>query len=338
MRIRLLIATQDASYSDHLSNWLTGKHADMVDVCVCSARGRLTELLAARNFDVGLLEPPLIENTDLDSIKLPLVLWPEEGDAPVHENGLKTLSKYRRISGMVGDILEQYSKVLSGENGTNTKRARVTAVWSPVGGVGKTTVALAYAAQKAAEEKQVLYLNLEPFSSVPVFFSDTGKSISAVFEMLEAHEGNIRMLIRSIRKLDASIGISYLLGPENYDDINILSENDVAALVTACAGETDELVIDLSSVCDERTRRIFELADRVFLVTDPSATARIKYSQFASQHNVFERVRGKAALVANRGAVPGESPVDTVITLPYVQSADASVVCRTLTHSLAGAP
>jgi len=334
MRIRLLIATQDAGYSDHLSEWLTEKYADIVDVCVCGAKERLPELLAVRRFDVALLESPLDESTDRDAIRLPLMLWSEDGEAHAQESKIRSFGKYRRISAMVSEILELYSRVLASENGAGEKRARVTAVWSPAGGVGKTAVALAYAARKASEDKQVLYLNLEPFSSVPVFFQDTGKSISAVFEMLEAQEGNVRMLIQSIRRRENNVGISYLWGPENFDDMNILSENDVATLITVCAGETDELVIDLSSVCDERTRRVFELADSVLLVTDNSTTAQAKYAQFASQHNVFERIRGKAALVANRGAALGEALTDTVIALPRVQSADATVVYMTLARSL----
>jgi MinD-like ATPase involved in chromosome partitioning or flagellar assembly len=116
--------------------------------------------------------------------------------------------------------------------------------------------------------------------------------------------------------------------------MNILSTENIIALITACAAVTDELVIDMSCVCDERTTQIFELADRVILVTDPSHTAQIKLSQFSTQNNVFSRIKSKAALVANKGATTYGQLVEPVIRLPHIQSANAPAVYKTLSGSL----
>jgi hypothetical protein len=195
--------------------------------------------------------------------------------------------------------------------------------------VGKTTVALAYAEKLISQGRQVLYLNLEPFSSIPAYFEERGKSISAVFEMLENNEGNIGMMIRGIRRQDSG-GIFYFCRPDNYDDMNVLSTENISMLVNACAGVTEELIVDMSCVCDERTRQIFDLSDRVFLVTGPTSSSDFKLSQFASQNDVFERIKERVVTVANMDAAVGALLTTGILPLPLVQSADPSVIYRTL--------
>jgi hypothetical protein len=151
--------------------------------------------------------------------------------------------------------------------------------------------------------------------------------------MLDGHEGNIKMLIRGIRQQDNGAGFSYLCRPDNFDDMYILSAENISVLIESCAEVSDELVIDMSCVCDIRNRRVFDLADRVLLVTDQSITAQTKLSQFTSQHNVFERIMAKSVLVANKGASTGNPPLGAVIRLPLVQSANASDVYKALSEN-----
>ena len=331
MRIKLLIASDDADYTDHLSGYISEHHADIIEVSVCSVPERLKELLKAQDFDAALLEAPLIVGLDLSPISLPMLLWTDGGNAAAETAELTKINKYQRISSIAAGVLEHCAKQSPDTCGPNSARARITAVWSPAGGVGKTSVALALSAKMASERKNAMYLNLEHFSSLPTYFTETGKSISAVFEMLENSECNIRMLIKGLCRHDNG-GISYLCRPENYDDINILSGENVTVLVSACAGISDELIIDLPNVCDERTRRIFALADKVLLVIDQTPTARLKLSQFASQHNVFELIKDKAALVENKSSATGEQLTDAVLSLPLIQSADPQTIYKTLSR------
>jgi len=333
MRIKLLITSGDSDYAEHLSETLAEHHADVIEVSVCGTPERLRELLLTQRFDIALMEASFFENMDLSSVHLPLLLYFEEEEITAVPAEQKKIQKYQRISSIVTCMLEQYAKVSAQGRSADAERAFITAVWSPAGGVGKTTVALACAAGKAARGKQVLYLNLEAFSSVPAYFTESGKSISTVFEMLESSEGNIKTLIRGIRRLDSGAGVAYFNRPDNFDDMNILSAENVSMLVTGCAGVTDELVIDLSCVCDERTRRVFELADRILIVIDQTCTARTKLSQFKSQHNMFGRIKAKTVLVANKGATVGEPLVDTVVRLPHVQSTNETAIYKTLSGS-----
>jgi len=335
MRIKLLIATEDAGYAEHLSSNVSQNYSDAIAVSVCQSKECLLELLSTQKYEAALLESDLIKNTDLSAVTLPLILAADEekeGQLDAAEE-IGEVIKYQRISSLIADVMARYAKVSKLGRKADIEHACITAVWSPAGGVGKTTVALSYAAKKASEGKQVLYLNLESFSSIPAYFCETGKSISSVFEMLETNEGDIKMLIRGICRRDGGAGVSYFCMPENFDDMCALSAENIAELTTVCAGVTEELVIDMSCVCDRKTRKVFELADKVLLVTDHTTTAELKLFQFASQHTVLESIKEKALLVANKGANSSQKIVSEALCLPLVKSSDPASVYKALSGS-----
>ena len=333
MRVKLLIATTDTVYAKLISDSISKNHTDIIDVSVCGEINNFIEALTKKRYDIALMDAEFMEAADTQVINLPMLLW--TGHEPASEKNGKCaiIPKYQRISSTVSAILRQYAEVSKNNRDMMLKCANITAVWSPSGGAGKTTVALAYAASRAAEEKEVLYLNLEDFSSIPGYFKETGTSISAVFEMLDSNEGDIKMLVQGIRRRDN--GIMYLCSPDNFDDICILTSENVKSLVTSCAQTADELVIDLSCACDSRTRKVFELADTVLIVTEATTTAEAKLTQFSSQHNVLESILEKTMIVANKGAAAALPLIDAVIRLPFVQSDDETAVYKALSQNIA---
>ena len=330
MRVQLLIATGDREYAEHLSGVLASSYGDVIDVSVCGTPESIAQQSLERKYDIGLLEASLMRDADLQAINLPVLLWSDEDLSTDYPEAVEKVRKYQRISIMIGKVLEIYSRGLKNARDLNSKRAHITAFWSPMGGVGKTTAALAYCAGKTNVGSDVLYLDIEQFSSISTYFNDAGRSVSAVFEMLESEEGNVSMLIRSIRQLDSGSGISYFSRPENFDDMNVLTSESLGELIEACSEMTDELVIDMSSVCDDRTQKVFQCADRVYCVVDNTPISQTKFMQFTTQHNVFAQIKDKTSIVANKGALVSKSFADTIVSLPFVQSADAVAVYKAL--------
>ena len=333
MKIKLLIASDDKDYCDHLSNVLLTEYASEFNVSVCSCAQTLESKLKEQRYDVALFDSLFCESPKPDNIALPLVLWHEDNDLAVQEDYIR-IRKYQRISSMFNEIMEQLAGVTIDFKSVDSGKAKITAVWSPSGGVGKTSVALALSANKASDGKQVIYLNLELFSGTSVFFDTSGKSISALFEMLESSSGNKSALIKSILCRDSITGISYFRCPDYFDDMNILSVDIILSLITACSEITDELIIDMSCLCDERARAIFDIADKIYLVTDSSKTSHAKMKQFISHNNIFSQIKEKTELVANKDALPNELFPGEVIKLPRVHLADESAAYKSLAVSL----
>lgn len=327
MKIRLLIASSDRDYTDHLSKVLTEKYVDDFEVSVCSNQERLMEMIAGNRADIVLTESELITSISLRSVRLPLVLVDETSRSAVLDDEYKHVKKYQRISHMVKEILGFYAEVSLGGETYGTGYAQITAFWSPVGGSGKTTSALAYAMNCVSNGKKTVYLDLQNFSCSSVYFQQNDKSISTLFQKLDS---NIELLLRSIRQEDSGTGILYFGQPENYDDINILTPDDVRNLVDGCAKGVDELVIDLSSVCNENVRKILDFANQVFIVLDSSRVSAAKWNQFQTQNNVYDQIRSKIVLIGNKGAALDGSSVNGQVTLPVVQSSDPVAVYKTL--------
>lgn len=322
MKIQLLIASEDREYCQHLSQVLAQDLEDTFDVSICSSREKLPE----HHYDVGLFSPGMSEICDLSKVDLALLLWDEAERMDAGNDSLEALRKYQRISHLAGAVMERYAKVAGRKRLPDSARARVCAVWSPIGGSGKTTVALAYAAQQVAVGKKVVYLDLEPFSSVSSYFAKEGKSISEAFEHLG---GNLELLLQSIRQTDSGSGIHYFCGPSNYDDMNILTYGDLEELITAAGHGMDEVVLDLSSTCDERCKSLLNMADQVLLVADRSKRGSEKLQQFVSQSNLFEQLRDKLTLVCNMGAQL-TLPVERMIRLDYIPSENPVSVYKSL--------
>jgi MinD-like ATPase involved in chromosome partitioning or flagellar assembly len=327
MKIKLLIATADSDYAEHLSGHLAEKYGETFEVSVCSSSERLRDLMATNTYDAALVEADFVSRNNLTAIRLPLVLVDETGASKESVSMLKKVRKYQRISAIAGNVLEQYAEIGGEASYYSSSKARITAVWSPTGGSGKTTVALALAAQRVSGGRQAAYLCLENFSSTGVYFQENGKSISKVFEKLDA---NVQMFLLGVQQTDVGSGITYFCGPENYDDMNILTESDLEVLIRACAFGTEDLIVDLSSQCDKRVQRVFELADTVLLVNDASSASQVKLRQFVAQHSVFGQIREKVVLVNNKGAKSDGTLCGKTVHLPLVQIADPISVFKTV--------
>lgn len=331
MKIQLLIAISDDDYAEHLSQVLIEKKPDVFDISLCSSPEHLSALLTQQRIEVALLDHDMVEEAELSRIKLPIYLWDGITESGERARQLPKIRQYQRISSMVGEIVEQYASVRGPKERFGDKRARITAVWSPAGGSGKTTVALAYAAKRASEGMRAAYLDLEPFSATSAYFKEPGKSISTVFEKLD---GDVALMFQSIQMEDSGSGIIYFGCPRNYDDINILTEDDITVLLEGCAVNYDELVVDLGSHSSGTVRRVLEAADQVFLVSDSSSVCRAKCDQFRTQHNLYAELREKLVVVANRGARGVAVQDEQCISLPRVETDQAAAVYKTLAQYL----
>ena len=327
MKIQLLIAVADSDYSEYLSNTLSTKYTDKFAVGLCSSQDKLSDVLSAKKYDVILVEPEWISMLHKHNLKLVLALICEESSIPESALNAVQVEKYQRISTLVNKILELYEKVAPSFDDLRKSREQIVAVWSPVGGVGKTSVALAYATRAVSNGGIATYLSFEQFSSAVTYFSVEGGSISALFERLTS---NAELNVKSFLRHDNGSGVDYFCPPENYNDINKLSKDDMVFLVNTCARACDVAVVDLPSICDKNSQAVLELADIVLLVTDGCKASSSKLDIFISQHGIFESIKHKVRLISNKGAMITDTRFEKVISLPRVQLDDPISVYKTL--------
>ena len=330
MIIQLLIAAADSDYTEYLSNVLSTKYTDKIAVGLCSSQEKLNDVLSARNYDVILIEPEWIPSLKRQSVKLVLALLYEQSSLSESFPNVVQIQKYQRISALVSEIFKHYENIAPIFENFKKARRRIFAVWSPAGGAGKTSVALAFATRSVSNGSVVTYLSFEHFSSSDLYFSNKGQNESSLFEKLKS---NSEFSIQDIRQHDDRSGIEYFYPTDNYDDINKLTKDDMVYLINNCAHASDIVVVDLPSICDERIKAVLELADIVLLVMDKSKTSNAKLNVFVSQYNVFENIKNKIRLVSNKGANLIDSRFERIIKLPRVQNFDSVSVYKALSEN-----
>lgn len=324
MKVKLIMATEDNEYSNHFYNYLSEKYAEDFDIRICSTQESFLNTTLKNKFDVALIDSEFTQCLNNDNVKISLSLFDNFNDNT--QKSAKMIYKYQRISKIVSNILEECSVLENLTSGMKNGLGNVTVVWSPCGGVGKTTVSLAYATRKTIENKNVIYLNLEKFSSINTYFPNSQSSISTIFRKINE---NLELVIKSVKQTDTDSKISYFGAPENYDDLNAVTQEDISKIIKACAENSDELVIDFSSVCDDFVKSAFDIADRILIVTDNTTDSSTKLNQFLTQNNIWENIKDKSGIVANKGANIQNSYCE-VYNLTRVRSQDPINIYKTL--------
>ena len=77
--------------------------------------------------------------------------------------GYKAINKYQNADNFVSSILAAFSENGQGFAlpGSDSKVSKVISVYSPVGGIGKTSICVALATNMSASGHKVFYLNME---------------------------------------------------------------------------------------------------------------------------------------------------------------------------------
>jgi hypothetical protein len=91
MKVKLLIATSDVDYAEHLSNILAEKYADTFEINVCSSSDRLRDMLSAGKFETAPFDFEFLPLISQHSIPLPMVLIDESWTAETENNFKKVL-------------------------------------------------------------------------------------------------------------------------------------------------------------------------------------------------------------------------------------------------------
>lgn len=307
MRLRLGIISKDSGYVDSLSSVLRDLYADDFEIFIYSSLDDVMESLDMIAVDEGEYKEKFSF-----SCKLTVVL---SNRADVNElKGCRAIYKYQRISKIASELLFEFSKADQRVVSYKRGKANITCIWSPSGGIGKTALSVALAVKKARDKKRVLYMNLEIFSSTEVYFKESGRSIS---DALLGGVKNIQAFIKGLN-IDPQTGVKYFSASNNYDDMNVLDREDIRMILDAVVLEADEVIIDLQSGVDEKTRSSFELSDRILVVDDGSVTSTHKLSQFISQNDLYQNYRNKMTLVLNKGASKRSEGFTDVLSIPII--------------------
>lgn len=262
-------------------------------------------------------------------------------------DGFEIVKKYQRMESLINAILLKYAQdsgaleVVRGDSHT-----RIAAFYSPAGGTGKTTLALAMAVTGARLGLRTLYLNLEEIDSVQDILGRTPNCLSDVFLSLKTKGMQVGIKLKESIQMEPSAGFYYISGVESISEYEEINGDDMKKMLEAIRelSSYDLVVLDQASGFTEKTGKILNEADVIFVpITDEEGSCS-KLQRFLNEsllHGKYESLFEKMNLIVNKAGVSdaGQSWIPDVIKhrLPCCASiADFTVLKRKRDILLAG--
>lgn len=169
-------------------------------------------------------------------------------------------------------------------NGIGTK---IVAVYSPIGGIKKTTTALILTQQLQAVGYNSMFMSLEQIDSSSIIYPHEKEGITELIAAVSGSEaddtGSFEIKLRSTIKEGAG-RTSYIEGFSRIIDYMDVSEEDIEKLFDKikCVSSSDFVVVDMNSTLDKLSNKVFELADRIVIVEQDNEVFRNKLNIIAA--------------------------------------------------------
>ncbi|MNZ67653.1 CobQ/CobB/MinD/ParA nucleotide binding domain protein [compost metagenome] len=256
--------------------------------------------------------------------------------------GDHVLSKYQPLQ----HLLTNVQNIVRGNKGDirqTNGNTKIIAVYSIVGGCGKTTVALNLVRQLAADGGNVFYLNLETVMSSLGCESrnartgsgtdSSGTGLARLLYDLKAAEDrkeSIQPPVSTYAYRDSELqGDSFYL-LDNLDELLEMDVKDTGRLLEyiANSGSYDVIVVDVDSCPNDRTDAVLARADRIIWLITENADVLSKTETWLnylerSHHSEYCILVEKALFVMNRysGEMSGyisKKEMKIEAALPYI--------------------
>lgn len=300
MQIRIAVADKNKEYLDRLISVLE-EYTDLTLSMYTDATS-LETALVNKTFDILLFDSDLYDGqTALKKNTLAVMLLDDDKAVPAGRRNCHKINKYQRISNIYKQILELYSEVCQ-DVGELIGRGRVMSVafYSPVGGCGKTTLALVAASKLAMQGYKVFYINLEDIASEDCYLPQSGeKGLSELAGFLGS-EINFSMKLQSLLQT-RSDNLYYLKHFNSPNDIYAMTAQDISELLMEISSSAlfEYIVVDMGVALDARTLSIFEQVQKIVLVEKPDTIAMHKMKCFTAQAHIMNAYGQKMVRVLN---------------------------------------
>jgi pilus assembly protein CpaE len=190
-----------------------------------------------------------------------------------------------------------------GSNGTGLDMdhdGRVVAVFSPKGGVGRTTVAvnLAIAAATELGKSVVLMDGSFQFGDVGVLLNLNPKNKSIADLVPELEQGEPESLDTFV--INHSAGVRVLLAPPSPEMAELVTPTAVRRVLEALRRQHDLVVVDCASWFNDTTLAILDAADVVLTMLSLEITSIKNMRLFLEVAEQLGYEHGKVKLVLNR--------------------------------------
>ena len=331
-QIRVLVVDDIPETRDHLTK-LLGFEND-IDVVGAAASGREALEMAARLIpDVVLMD---INMPDMDGIAATeqlasvvpgaaVVMMSVQGEADYLRRSMlagareflvkpfssdELTASIRQVSARERDkqsrmaVTAMTQAAGAATNGTRSgdpgEPGQIVAVFSPKGGVGRTTVAVNLAVAAATElgKKVVIMDGSFQFGDVGVLLNLNPKSKSIADLIPELEAGELESIDTFL--INHTAGIRVLLAPPSPETAEMITAGGVKKVLERLRADHDLVVVDCTSYFNDTTLAILDFADVILTMLSLEITSIKNMRLFLEVAEQLGYEKGKVRLVLNR--------------------------------------
>lgn len=302
-KIRIVVADSNLNYLESLASYLRkSSDGSRFIVTYFSSNEKLkTFIEVGENIDILLISSELYHSVSLPSLDASVILL-EDDKLANNVDGLASVYRYQRLNQLVSNVLAIYyeKNQAAGKLLARSKQTKVLSVYSPVGGSGKTTVAVNLCKQLALNNSKVFYLNLELFNSTKLYFSSAEDNPSLqIFYYVKAESSQLLSKIEALKKYDPYSMVDYFDLEISADELSELNESDVKILINGIVetGAYDYVVVDLDSSLHQRNIAVIKECDQIIWNISNDIQSFLKSKSFFEEE---EKLIGKENIVKDK--------------------------------------
>lgn len=300
LKLNLLIADPDQAYVERLTQYLNNNEAQRFSMSYVTSKEALMSYFDKRgqHIDLLLVHPSFAQYVGKQYAVTAVLL--SDGRIHMLDKDKHVINKYMRGDLIASQLIEIYTNEHPEHLYLNQKQrtTHTIAVYSPLGGVGKSLIAAASAMTAKKMGKTVFYLNLEDGTSTACFFNGSGfPSVSELIYYLKEKKDQLNVKVEALAFKDPESGVKSFAPPETLADMAELSESEIEHLIlSVMQSGNDLLMIDLSNSMNAKNMKALELADQIFLVGKSHPMASIRMNQFMKHIKVVEKRKGMSLI------------------------------------------
>ncbi|MDR1439814.1 MAG: hypothetical protein LBJ10_07350, partial [Clostridiales bacterium] len=236
-------------------------------------------------------------------------------------NARFSVDRFKGADGIISDILRIYTEhdgaAMDAELAHGRRCGRTVLVYSPCGGAGRTSFAIALSAHFAGMRQKALYLNLDWACAEPAAAGAAGpQGMTDIIFYLKAKPEKLGMRLEALRRTDSGGNFDFFAPPDYPMDIDELSPADAELLIgkLQSSGMYDRIAIDTHSGLSARNKALMELADDVLILSESDALSLNKLSMAKEQidrcfMDYAPSIYKKCAIAINKCAGAGLGPL-----------------------------
>lgn len=284
-KLSLLLVDSDEDYLKALSSYLSINYFNEFKITSISSKEYFDKYLSTvQGIDILLINKNMF-NMEIEKkfINTIILLGDEKENFDINEYGyIFKYSKANKIYSEIHRLFLQENPNIMDDVSHGKKMTKVTSVYSPIGGSGKTIFSITAALKLAENSHEVLYLNFEDISSTPVFFDTRHRrSMSDLLYLAKDRNENLNNEIYKYINRDSS-GIFYIAPVKSVLDFETITREDIIYFIKALKSinKFDHIIIDLSSRFCSLYGGILSISDNICALLIGDNESKVKMDMF----------------------------------------------------------